>query len=213
MRENVKKDNATRIKLLKCAGEEFMEKGYAKASLRNICKKAGMTTGALYFFFQDKEDLFENLTRETVELLYQMMNLHFQNECELAESGKLNDGGLQGQQHDVEDTRSIIEQMYLHREELLLILTKSQGSGLEHMEERFVSAAEQHYRKLANVMEKDYPDVRLDDKLIHWMAHMQIDAFIYMITHIEKKEEAYKYMTQAVLYMTKGWYGMYENKD
>ena len=41
------------------AKEEFMEKGYNKASLRSICSKAGITTGALYFFFENKEDLYE----------------------------------------------------------------------------------------------------------------------------------------------------------
>ena len=41
----------TREKLLKSALAEFSEKGYMKASLRKICADAGVTTGALYFFF------------------------------------------------------------------------------------------------------------------------------------------------------------------
>ena len=60
----MKNDKETRQKLLVSAKKEFMEKGYVKASLRNICKNAGVTTGALYFFFKDKEDLFGNLIRE-----------------------------------------------------------------------------------------------------------------------------------------------------
>lgn len=32
-----------------------------KASLRNICKDAGVTTGTLYFFFKDKNDLFRGV--------------------------------------------------------------------------------------------------------------------------------------------------------
>lgn len=54
-------DKATREKLLESAKREFMEKGYMKASLRTICKNAGVTTGALYFFFQGKEDLLKEL--------------------------------------------------------------------------------------------------------------------------------------------------------
>ena len=45
-------------KLSDSAKKEFMEKGFMKASLRNICKNAGVTTGALYFFFKDKDALF-----------------------------------------------------------------------------------------------------------------------------------------------------------
>ena len=48
----------TKVRLQQCAVCEFMEKGFLKASLRSICREAGVTTGALYFFFQDKDDLF-----------------------------------------------------------------------------------------------------------------------------------------------------------
>ena len=51
-------DHETEAKLLASAKSEFLEKGYAKASLRKICANAGMTTGALYFFFKDKEDYY-----------------------------------------------------------------------------------------------------------------------------------------------------------
>ena len=57
----MKDDKETKSRLLASAKQEFMEKGYLQASLRNICKNAGVTTGALYFFFQDKEDLFASL--------------------------------------------------------------------------------------------------------------------------------------------------------
>ena len=48
----------TREKLLEGAMAEFSENGYMKASLRKICADAGVTTGALYFFFKNKNDLF-----------------------------------------------------------------------------------------------------------------------------------------------------------
>ena len=57
----MKDEKETREKLLASARQEFLEKGYMQASLRSICKNAGVTTGALYFFFQDKEDLFTQL--------------------------------------------------------------------------------------------------------------------------------------------------------
>ena len=44
----------TQKNLIKAAISEFAEHGYQKSSLRRICAKAGVTTGALYFFFEDK---------------------------------------------------------------------------------------------------------------------------------------------------------------
>ena len=62
--ETQNENKETRQHLLECAKREFLEKGYMKASLRNICKAAGVTTGALYFFFKDKEDLLAALVEE-----------------------------------------------------------------------------------------------------------------------------------------------------
>ena len=73
----LKQDKETKMKLLASARAEFLDKGYMKASLRTICKNAGVTTGALYFFFRDKADLFEALTKDVVETIYAVMNGHF----------------------------------------------------------------------------------------------------------------------------------------
>lgn len=44
----------TRRKLIASAEEEFAQQGYEKASLRRICSRIGVTTGALYFFLTIK---------------------------------------------------------------------------------------------------------------------------------------------------------------
>ena len=38
-----------------------MEKGYNDASVRSIAKQAGLTTGAIFRYFPDKESLFAAL--------------------------------------------------------------------------------------------------------------------------------------------------------
>lgn len=209
----MKQDKETKQKLLQSAKAEFMEKGYMKASLRTICKNAGVTTGALYFFFQDKADLYEAISKETVDSIYQIMQAHFAEERGLAADGTLFTSPPVGSNRDFEDSISVIHQMYLHRDDILLLLTKSQGSPLEHIEDRFVEAAEAQHRMLAQQMRQVYPSVVMDDKFIHWMAHMQIDAFIYMITHIEEETEALRYMERAISFMVKGWYGMFEEAE
>lgn len=42
-------EKETKKKLLESAKKEFLEKGYMHASLRNICKNAGVTTGHCIF--------------------------------------------------------------------------------------------------------------------------------------------------------------------
>ena len=47
-------DSGTKERLLQSGKEEFLQHGFQNASLRRICANAGVTTGALYFFFRNK---------------------------------------------------------------------------------------------------------------------------------------------------------------
>ena len=55
--------------ILSAAMQEFLEKGFKSASLRNIVKTAGVTTGAFYGYYNSKEDLFEALIGEQYDFL------------------------------------------------------------------------------------------------------------------------------------------------
>ena len=59
-------DRSIDPRLLSAAKEEFLKKGYKMASLAEICRAAGVTTGALYKRYEGKEDLFSALVEATV---------------------------------------------------------------------------------------------------------------------------------------------------
>lgn len=60
-------DRSIDPKILKSAKDEFLSKGYADASLRAICQSAGVTTGALYKRFPNKEALFSAVLEPTLK--------------------------------------------------------------------------------------------------------------------------------------------------
>jgi AcrR family transcriptional regulator len=52
------KRERTRARLIEAAIEVIKEKGYERTSLEEVARRAGMTRGAFYNNFKDKEDLF-----------------------------------------------------------------------------------------------------------------------------------------------------------
>src|SRR3569833_1953767 len=52
------KRERTRAKLLEAARALIREKGYDQTTLEEIAERAGMTTGAIYGNFKNREDLF-----------------------------------------------------------------------------------------------------------------------------------------------------------
>src|SRR5581483_7478387 len=52
------KRQRTRTKLLEAARSLIREKGYERTTLEDIAERAGMTTGAIYGNFRNRDDLF-----------------------------------------------------------------------------------------------------------------------------------------------------------
>jgi AcrR family transcriptional regulator len=59
----------TRQKVLEAARTLFAERGYEPATIRDIAKGAGMSTGAVFANFQDKAELFEAVLSEDMGML------------------------------------------------------------------------------------------------------------------------------------------------
>lgn len=198
-------DKETKSKLLLSARKEFMEKGYNKASLRNICKNAGVTTGALYFFFKDKEDLFAAIVEEPLNKLHGLMMQHYNGEKEDLE----NLGEYENFENDDEAALSTIHFMYKYYDEFQLLLTKSQGSRFENCIDDFVEISEKLYKMFADMVSEKTGSSKIDDYMIHLVVHMQIDAFVHLLTHEESEEAAVEHMKYIVKFLTSGWFGMF----
>jgi len=54
----------TREKVLQSARRLFCERGYEAATIRDIAKAAGMSTGAVFASFSDKSELFDEIVQE-----------------------------------------------------------------------------------------------------------------------------------------------------
>ena len=63
----------TREKVLQAARELFIERGYEGATIRDIAKAAGMSTGAVFASFADKSELFEEILTADYEVIYAQM--------------------------------------------------------------------------------------------------------------------------------------------
>jgi len=198
---NMPDNKATREKLLACARKEFLEKGYMKASLRSICKNAGVTTGALYFFFQNKQDLLSAIVEGTLKDLMDMIQSHFSMEIDTdAEMAVRGDAS-----EDIRSAKEIVHYLYQHYDIMRILLTKSQGSAYETILDQFVDVLEQHYDKLTEQISAKLGVQKQDKYILHWMSHMQVDAFVHLLTHEEDEEKALKHIEQIVAYLVAGW--------
>jgi AcrR family transcriptional regulator len=53
--------------ILRAAGEEFADKGFEGASINRIILRSGMSKGSVYYYFEDKADLFATTLEQSVQ--------------------------------------------------------------------------------------------------------------------------------------------------
>ena len=203
----MKDERETKEKLLQSAKAEFIVKGYQGASLRTICKNSGVTTGALYFFFKDKDDLFTSLVAPPINNLKSVLMEHMRQELLVIEQGE--DAPTNEYQDDGYAARQGLHLLYQNYDLFLLLITGSYGSSQEHFVDDLVAIAEDHYRILSNRQAALMGVAPPDDYTIHWMAHMQIDAFVHLLTHEPDEAKAMSHLPGILRYMLCGWNGLF----
>ncbi|KXL54231.1 HTH-type transcriptional regulator MtrR [Anaerotignum neopropionicum] len=203
----MKNDKETKERLLLSGKKEFLEKGYARASLRNICKNARVTTGALYFFFENKEELFVSIVEQPLQELQEIMNQHQQHELEQLKS---TDTQRVDDPAHFQIAKKIICCMYRYYDEFQLLLTKAQGSRFEQIVDEFVEIMEKKYQVLANGISMQNNSPKVESYMIHWFTHTQVDLFVHIITHEKSEETAIKHLETMIQCLVACWYQLFE---
>jgi len=171
-------ETETRERLLEIAKQEFLELGYEKASMRKICKKAGVTTGALYFFFKDKNDLFAALVKKVADEIKMIIVHHTQKEQTIYEDEKttpeaiIADGIKQG--------RDFVTYMYANKDAFMLLLSKANGSAYENFYDELVDLMEKNTLQFLDhiTLEDDKENV-IKPYTMHWLAHLETSSFFH----------------------------------
>ena len=154
----------TREKLLEGVREEFLARGFEKASLRRICAGAGVTTGAVYFLFQNKEDLFEQIVADTAERITRLGR-----ELALAELEEPDTGP--------DCDLRLMAFLYRRRKEVLLLLEKSQGT-------RYAGFREELYAQMRRAFSRffrRYGAGELDPELIRILVEMRMKGNLELL--------------------------------
>lgn len=71
-------DEPRRTAILAAAAEEFGERGFDAASYNRIIERAGISKGAMYYYFADKDDLFRTVLSTALSLWLAQVGSPFQ---------------------------------------------------------------------------------------------------------------------------------------
>lgn len=184
------------------AKAEFMEKGFQSASLRNIVKTAGVTTGAFYGYYDSKEELFAAL----VDPAYEHMMSRYEQAHAYFESLPAREQPEQMGKMSAECMVDLLSYSLSHMDEFYLILKCAEGTKYADMIDdmaEFEVVSTYKYYKVSEQLGASVP--KIDERLEHIMATGMISAFFEMVLHKMPFDDAKVFLQQLNDFYTAGW--------
>lgn len=197
-----KKDELAIDRIIECAKQEFLEKGFEGASMRNIAENAGYTTGMLYGRFADKGELFKVLVKEPADRLY---NYFFDMQKEFA---AFEPEKQYTDMHVYVDIRidKMLDIVYDDFSAFKLIICKSKGSEYEKYVDKLIEIETDNTVRYINDMNAagiKVRDVRAD--LSHMLATAMFNGMFEVVEHDFTKSDARQYIKQLQYFFNAGW--------
>ena len=196
------KDLNTLQKINAVGKNEFLVKGFKDASLRNIVKQAGVTTGAFYGYYKDKEALFEALVSPAVKGLKEFFVAVHKEFNELPT-------GYQKEHlydHSLKHLRAILSYIYDHFDEFKLLITCAEGTAFSEFINDLVETEMESTLKFIETTGNDaLSSGRATPELMHIISSAYFTAIFETVAHDMTKEEADSYVESLTKFFTAGW--------
>ena len=188
-------------KILACAKEEFLEKGYSEASLRTIAAKADTTTGSIYSRFRDKEGLFDALVKPAADGLIQIF-LQIQ---ETFHAAKAEEQPKLLEQYTVSGMDGMLDYVYDHFDEFRLLLDASYGTRYQDFVEHLVDIETEYTYKYMEATASLQDGSEITEEFVHITARAMFDSMFEVVRHRMDRDTARKYIHMLEKYHYGGW--------
>ena len=196
------RSRSTLENIQQAAMAEFLDKGFLGASLRQIVKNAGVTTGAFYGYFSSKEALFASIVEPHAAAL---MGKFMEAQTDFAELPEEEQPERMGEASG-QCVRWMVEYICQHRQPVKLLLCRAEGTSYEHFVHNMVEVEVEstlQYMEVLRRLGRDIPE--LNRSLCHIIASGMFNGLFEIVIHDMPLEQALRDVEQFRSFYTGGW--------
>ena len=199
----MEENSATTLeKIQEAALAEFLKKGFLGASLRQIVKNAGVTTGAFYGYFSSKEALFTAIVEPHASMLMSRFMEAQTPFAELPEEEQPKHMGVESRDH----VAWMVGYICQHREPVKLLLCCAEGTSYEHFVHNMVEVEVEYTLRYMGVLRRMGRDIpQMSRSLCHIIASGMFNAIFEVVIHDMPYEQALRDVEQLQAFYTAGW--------
>ena len=188
-------------RILQVAHREFIKNGVQRTCIRNVARKAGVTVGNLYHYFDSKDTLFCAVLQPLLTALDRYILSHNDEEF-------LSINVFDLRQQQVNHIMAMLTLVKQFRPELRLLLFNAKGTSLEGYKNKIIDHQMKVGMEYLRLMKERYPHINTDISpfLTHLTCSTWMTLFCELVEHEDYSEEEIKLaLEQYVTFGMAGW--------
>ncbi len=192
----------THQRILASGRKMFLENGFERTNLRNLCADAGVTTGSFYRHFESKEDLFAYFVQPAVDEIRNDFAGAEEPCREAVETGDIRRLWM------IMDADRLLDYIYRNFDALKLLLSCADGTPYSSFLNDVVSMeTDISLRSLTLAKERGYILAEIpSEPEMHMLCHAYVSCVFESVLHNLSREDMEKYIHTIVKFFTAGSY-------
>lgn len=189
-------------KIIAAAIIEFMEYGFENASMRRIASEVGLTVGALYRHFPNKEEMFAALVEPTINDLMTKYREFCEQGYEVMKCGDVQ----QLWNESESEAKWFMSFIYDHFDVFKLLICRSQGTRFESFVHDMALLEERSTLDYFERMKQYNMTVNvLSQQEFHMLVTANVSALFEAVIHDFGRAEAMHYAETLDAFFSAGW--------
>ena len=183
-------------KIYQAAVEEFYKKGFLKAKMQDIAKKAGISTGLTYSYYNNKEDLFASIVEPIYKEILQPLENEEGRDSEIGDPVNLFE----------QESAFILQLLRQKREIFLILIDCSKGTRFEKAKEQIINVTKEHIKQQLSSRVNGQL-FKIDEAFYHILANNFIEGLLEIARHYQGSlwaENMLKLLTHQYFYGVSG---------
>jgi len=193
----VLKDNV-KEKIYQAAIEEFYKKGFLKTKIQDIAKKAEISVGLTYSYYNNKEDLFAAIVEPIYKEIIQSVENEEERDLEIGDPTNLFE----------KESAFILQLLRRKRKVFLILIDRSKGTIFEKAAEQIIGVTKEHIkRQLSPKVNSQI--FKIDEAFYHILANNFIEGLLEIARHYQGNkwaENMLKMLTHQFFYGVSGFH-------
>ena len=192
----------THQKILASGMKLFLENGFERTNLRDLCAGAGITTGSYYRHFESKEELFSFFVQPAVDEIQQVF-MDAESLCKEA----IGTGDLR-RLWAIMDADQFLDYIYRNFDALKLLLKCSDGTKHSDFLNELVSMeTDISMRSLKAAKERGLIQAELpSEQEMHLLCHAYVSSLLEAVMHDFSRKDMDSYVHTIVSFFAAGSY-------